>query len=246
MLLPNTLYEFARRCRQDTWPWTNAVLLFYDIGILCSIRRRRQTCYNYLWTQWRQPRHRYHHLLEAWARQRRGREAQRSFSGQAADEGWFLLDDPFLPKKDFFFSFLIKSGRGGRRRQPRATPGAGAPSYRSSQVCGRRPSRPRTMTLMNNSKPKAQPKQAGATKSTDKNSTRARRGRSAGRPKRKTAEELDAEMTDYFGGNAPAGADATATTNGNAAGANGGEDLGMDEISVKLPPFSLIRSCPPR
>jgi len=85
---------------------------------------------------------------------------------------------------------------------------------------------------MNDSKPKVQPKQAGATKSTDKTSPRARRGRNAGRPKRKTAEELDAEMTDYFGGNAAAGADATAATNGNAAGATGGEDLGMDEISV--------------
>lgn len=44
----------------------------------------------------------------------------------------------------------------------------------------------------------------------------------AGRPKKKTAEELDAEMQDYFGGGeAPA-------TNG-APAANGG-DTGMEEV----------------
>jgi hypothetical protein len=36
-------------------------------------------------------------------------------------------------------------------------------------------------------------------------------------------------MTDYFVGNGTEGA---ATTNGNVAAANGGEDLGMDGVSV--------------
>jgi len=53
------------------------------------------------------------------------------------------------------------------------------------------------------------------------------RGRNAGRPKAKTAEQLDAEMTDYFV--APA-ADAPAT-NGVQAAVAGGDDLGMDEVS---------------
>lgn len=63
-----------------------------------------------------------------------------------------------------------------------------------------------------------------------------RRGRNAGRPKTKTADELDAEMVDYFDANAANGTAATAET---AAATNGsaqpsgtvGEDLGMDEIS---------------
>ena len=46
--------------------------------------------------------------------------------------------------------------------------------------------------------------------------------------KPKTAEELDAEMTDYFaGGGSTETAAATATQP-----AAGGEDLGMEEISV--------------
>lgn len=78
--------------------------------------------------------------------------------------------------------------------------------------------------------PKAQPKPATATKNA---AAGARRGR--GRPKKakgpaqhkKTAEELDAEMEDYFVGseNAPAGA---AATNGAAAAAG---DETMAEIS---------------
>ena len=54
---------------------------------------------------------------------------------------------------------------------------------------------------------------------------------------RKTIEELDAEMTDYFGGNSTAAAEA----NGTAAPAGTtatGEDLGMDEISVSS--FDII------
>ncbi|MCJ1366253.1 hypothetical protein MMC16_005380, partial [Acarospora aff. strigata] len=94
--------------------------------------------------------------------------------------------------------------------------------------------------------PKAQPKPATATKATaHSTSTRGgrgrgragRRGRNPGRPKAKTAEELDAEMVDYWDGNAAngaaSGAEAGAVTNGadQPAAANAGEDLGMDEIS---------------
>ncbi|MCJ1231304.1 hypothetical protein MMC12_007981 [Toensbergia leucococca] len=93
--------------------------------------------------------------------------------------------------------------------------------------------------------PKNQPKLAVATKATPNGTTSrggrgrgrgVRRGRNAGRPKVKTAEELDAEMVDYFdatGANGgPAGTDAAATTNGAIQPiTNGGDDLGMDEIS---------------
>jgi len=60
----------------------------------------------------------------------------------------------------------------------------------------------------------------------------AKRGRNAGRPKAKTADELDAEMTDYFGEPviATAATDGAAATNGAAATTNGGE-IGMDDIS---------------
>lgn len=101
-------------------------------------------------------------------------------------------------------------------------------------------SEPLTKTSAN---PKAQPKSATATKATAKDGTKGRsagkpgkpkRGR-ASRPKPKTAEELDAEMTDYWGGNNPAAAGASAeaaATNGAAPAANAGDDMGMDEISV--------------
>lgn len=52
----------------------------------------------------------------------------------------------------------------------------------------------------------------------------AKRGRNAGRPKRKTADQLDAEMTDYFTGG-------TEAPNGTAAPAAAEADTGMDEIS---------------
>ena len=103
--------------------------------------------------------------------------------------------------------------------------------------------------------PKGQPKPATAAKSaTDGTSTRGagrgrgrggRRGRNAGRSKPKTAEELDAEMMDYFDAsgapiNGAAGIDAAATTNGTASvAANAGGDLGMDEISVSAAGFSI-------
>lgn len=63
-----------------------------------------------------------------------------------------------------------------------------------------------------------------------------RRGRNAGRAKPKTADELDAEMTDYFDTNAANGAvqgnDGVATNGAVQPVANGADDLGMDEISV--------------
>ena len=91
--------------------------------------------------------------------------------------------------------------------------------------------------------PKAQPKSAAATKATAKDA----KGRQAARPKRgksnkpkpKTAEELDAEMTDYWGNNNAGAAnstDAAGAANG-AAPAAAGEDLGMDEISVSSMEF---------
>ena len=86
---------------------------------------------------------------------------------------------------------------------------------------------------------KSQPKPATAPKAANNNArgrggraTRGRRGRNPGRGKPKTAEELDAEMDDYFNNeNAPA--DTNAPVNGSAPQAtNGGEDLGMADISV--------------
>jgi len=82
--------------------------------------------------------------------------------------------------------------------------------------------------------PKAQPKSAVA-KPNAKNGVKARTAAKAGKakPKRltkakpKTAEELDAEMTDYFAGNGTTETTAVAATEPAAAG----EDLGMEEIS---------------
>lgn len=58
-----------------------------------------------------------------------------------------------------------------------------------------------------------------------------RAGRGRGRPKRKTADELDAEMVDYFDANAAtngATVDGAAATNGAGQGVT--EEV-MDEIS---------------
>ncbi|KAG8527763.1 uncharacterized protein KY384_007917 [Bacidia gigantensis] len=84
-----------------------------------------------------------------------------------------------------------------------------------------------------------QPKSAAPKATTNSTATRGgkvaggrggRRGRNAGRPKAKTADELDAEMADYFDPNAPN--ENAPATNGTAQPVtNGGEDLGMDEIS---------------
>jgi len=83
--------------------------------------------------------------------------------------------------------------------------------------------------------PKAQPKSAVAKPNT-KNGVKARVVGKAGKakPKRlakakpKTAEELDAEMTDYFAGNGTTETASAATATEPAAAA---EDLGMEEIS---------------
>ncbi|KIY03932.1 uncharacterized protein Z520_00624 [Fonsecaea multimorphosa CBS 102226] len=94
-----------------------------------------------------------------------------------------------------------------------------------------------------NANPKAQPKSATATKKvTGKDGVKGRSAGKPGKPKRgrnprakpKTAEELDAEMTDYWGGNNPSavGTTAEAATNGSAPAANTGDDMGMEEISV--------------
>lgn len=90
--------------------------------------------------------------------------------------------------------------------------------------------------------PKAQPKSATTVKKADAKDGakgrvaggRKRQGRNP-RPKAKTAEELDAEMTDYWGGNNPsaaaAPAEATATNVTAAPAATAGDDM-VDEISV--------------
>ncbi|KIW11858.1 hypothetical protein PV08_09131 [Exophiala spinifera] len=90
--------------------------------------------------------------------------------------------------------------------------------------------------------PKAQPKSATAVKKDTKDGAKGRAGKPArkraarsARPKPKTAEELDAEMTDYWGGNNPSAVAAPADTtgnNGNAAPAAANADDAMDEISV--------------
>ena len=102
-------------------------------------------------------------------------------------------------------------------------------------------SEPLTKTSAN---PKAQPKSATAVKKvTAKDGTKGRSAGKPGKPKRartsrpkpKTAEELDAEMTDYWGGNNPSAVGAAAEVtapNGTAPAVNTGDDMGMDEISV--------------
>ena len=91
--------------------------------------------------------------------------------------------------------------------------------------------------------PKGQPKPATVTKSSGNvDSARGRtargrvrgRGRNVGRPKPKTADELDAEMADYWGPagqTGVAGTNATPAANGAAqpAATNGSGDVGMDD-----------------
>ena len=97
----------------------------------------------------------------------------------------------------------------------------------------------------NSANAKAQPKSAVSNKASaksvgkpgrDRAGKKARPGKS-NKPKAKTAEELDAEMTDYFA--STNGATSAQTAETSAAATNGGtqpaantEDLGMDEISV--------------
>lgn len=111
---------------------------------------------------------------------------------------------------------------------------AQAPAPPAPKGLGERIAQPKNATkAAAKNAPKAQPKSAAAAATAAKNTAgrgkgKARGGRSGktGRPKAKNAEELDAEMTDYFGGNnavPDAGAAAPAT--------NGTADAGMtDEI----------------
>lgn len=83
-------------------------------------------------------------------------------------------------------------------------------------------------------KPATEPKPAGAGRRSRRVSRRG--GRTANRPKKKTAEELDAEMDDYFVSNESGAqpAEGNAPVNGQAQAqpaTNGGEDVGMAEIS---------------
>ena len=98
----------------------------------------------------------------------------------------------------------------------------------------------------NSANPKAQPKSATTVKAAGRAAgvvARGRGGKRVGtrekttkRAKPKTAEELDAEMTDYFnnnGGTAASTEVSAAAVNGGAQPAANTEDLGMtDEISV--------------
>jgi len=95
-------------------------------------------------------------------------------------------------------------------------------------------SEPLTKTSAN---PKAQPKSATAKKNDPKDKNKAGKGKPAkkaknARPKPKTAEELDAEMTDYWAGGSGAGAGATEGAAANGATAAAGD--AMEEISVSL------------
>lgn len=102
------------------------------------------------------------------------------------------------------------------------------------------------VALPQHSQSKSQPKpatggKAAGTGRRGRRTTARRGGRASNRPKPKTAEELDAEMEDYYTTNengAPAEGGNAAVNNGPApaqqAATNGGEDVGMAEISVSL------------
>ena len=104
----------------------------------------------------------------------------------------------------------------------------------------RHKSAPLTKTSAN---PKAQPKSATRTKATAKDAkgrkeaARAPKRGKSNKPKPKTAEELDAEMTDYWGNNTAGAASTDAAATNGAAPAAATDDLGMDEISVSSMEF---------
>ena len=98
-----------------------------------------------------------------------------------------------------------------------------------------------TTSLLNSYRQPKKAKEAGAAKATTNGDStrgsgrergRAGRGRNAGRRKPKTADELDAEMVDYFDPSAANGTDGSTTANGGQPAVNGGGNLEMDEISV--------------
>lgn len=104
-------------------------------------------------------------------------------------------------------------------------------------------SAPLTKTSAN---PKAQPKSATAKKATDNKNAKGKPGKQRkARPatrKPKTAEELDAEMTDYWGGNGTAnGATTEVVAAASTLGATAatGDDMGMEEISVSSQKFVI-------
>ncbi len=124
-----------------------------------------------------------------------------------------------------------------------AVPEAPIPKSLSERVAYAKSSTSNLQSPLTNASanPKAKPKSATTVKATVNGTTKGgrtkptKKGR-ANRPKPKTAEELDAEMTDYFGGNtntngAPAAAAVAdgMTTGATEPAANGDE---MDEISV--------------
>lgn len=84
----------------------------------------------------------------------------------------------------------------------------------------------------------AAPKPATADKAGKTGRKRAARGKGragaagAGRPKAKTAEELDAEMADYWTGGAAAGGDDAAMGNGGAVQPAANGDTGMEDDVV--------------
>jgi THO complex subunit 4 len=97
--------------------------------------------------------------------------------------------------------------------------------------------------LISSSQSKPQPKPATNAKNANAaRSGRGGRGRGRGgkarsnRPKPKTAEELDAEMVDYFNASNENGASAEVTAAAGSAPQQpaAGEDLGMAEISVSI------------
>ncbi|KAK5165436.1 RNA-binding RNA annealing protein [Saxophila tyrrhenica] len=75
-------------------------------------------------------------------------------------------------------------------------------------------------------KPKTSVAAAATTNGATK--TKAKKPARSGRPKKKTAEELDAEMMDYFGGEAPA--TTTTTAQPAAATTTTGGDAMVDEV----------------
>ena len=120
---------------------------------------------------------------------------------------------------------------------------APGPKSLSERVAYAKPNNSISHSPLTNSSanPRAQPKSATATKATSIGA--AKTGRAAARAsktkkgrKPKTTEELDAEMTDYWGTSTNGAPAAAAAADGMAtAGAEpaaNGEDLGMDEISV--------------
>lgn len=96
------------------------------------------------------------------------------------------------------------------------------------------------------SQPKSQPKSAASTKKTD-NATRGKAARGRGgkagrnaRPAKKTAEELDSEMVDYWNNGATATETDGAANGAAPAAANG--DANMDDEILVSRPTNILRS----